>query len=109
MDKSTTVAHDCRAAAARAAATCPAGAAATGAPRRASARAVTDGKMDSLILPYVNGDCMQIFLDEMAVHLSHRMIMVLVMVQVGIEINRLLFLTIFAFYVFLRIRRNLIR
>jgi len=27
---------------------------------------VTDGKTDSLILPYVNGDCMQIFLDEMA-------------------------------------------
>ena len=43
-----------------------------------AAVSVTDGKMDSLILPYVNGDCMQIFLDEMAARYpSHRMIMVL--------------------------------
>ena len=39
---------------------------------------VMDGKMDSLILPYVNGDCMQIFLDEISLRYPHhRMIMVL--------------------------------
>jgi transposase len=39
---------------------------------------VMDGKMDSLILPYVNGDCMQIFLDEISVRYpDDRMIMVL--------------------------------
>ena len=27
---------------------------------------VRDGNMDSLILPYVNGDCMQVFLDEIS-------------------------------------------
>jgi len=43
-----------------------------------AAVSVTDGKTDSLILPYVNGDCMQIFLDEMAARYpTHRMIMVL--------------------------------
>lgn len=31
---------------------------------------VTDGVLDSLILPHVNTDCMQIFLDEVAVHVS---------------------------------------
>ncbi len=29
-----------------------------------AAASVSDGTMDSLILPHVNGDCMQIFLDE---------------------------------------------
>ena len=39
---------------------------------------VSDGHMDSLILPYVNGDCMQIFLDEVAArHMNDRIIMVL--------------------------------
>lgn len=39
---------------------------------------VTDGKVDSLILPHVNGDCMQIFLDEISVRYpDNRMIMVL--------------------------------
>jgi transposase len=39
---------------------------------------VKDGKVDSLILPHVNGDCMQIFLDEISVRYpDNRMIMVL--------------------------------
>jgi hypothetical protein len=39
---------------------------------------VMDGKMDSLIMPYVNGDCMQIFLDEISTRYpGDRMIMVL--------------------------------
>jgi len=39
---------------------------------------VSDGKMDSLILPYVNGECMQIFLDEVAVRYpDDRIIMIL--------------------------------
>jgi len=39
---------------------------------------VMDGKVDSLILPHVNGDCMQIFLDEISVRYpDNRMIMVL--------------------------------
>jgi transposase len=39
---------------------------------------VMDGKIDSLILPYVNGDCMQIFLDEISDRYpNNRMIMVL--------------------------------
>jgi transposase len=37
-----------------------------------------DGNMDSLILPHVNGECMQIFLDEVAArHLNDRIVMVL--------------------------------
>jgi len=40
--------------------------------------AVSDGNMDSLILPHVNGECMQIFLDEVAArHLNDRIVMVL--------------------------------
>jgi len=43
-----------------------------------AAVSVMDGKMDSLILPYVNGDCMQLFLDEMSARYSNnRIIMVL--------------------------------
>jgi len=43
-----------------------------------AAVSVSDGKMDSLILPHVNGECMQIFLDEIAVRYpNHRVIMVL--------------------------------
>lgn len=39
---------------------------------------VADGKMDSLILPHVNGDCMQLFLDEVSSrHPTERIIMVL--------------------------------
>ena len=39
---------------------------------------VMDGKVDSLILPHVNGNCMQIFLDEISVRYpDNRMIMVL--------------------------------
>ena len=38
----------------------------------------SEGTMDSLILPHVNGDCMQIFLDEVAArHLDDWIIMVL--------------------------------
>ena len=39
---------------------------------------VLDGELDSLILPHVNGDCMQIFLDEVASrHPEDRIIMIL--------------------------------
>jgi hypothetical protein len=39
---------------------------------------VTDGVLDTLILPYVNSDCMQIFLDEVASrHPGNRIVMVL--------------------------------
>ena len=44
----------------------------------AYAAASVDGTMDSLILPHVNGECMQIFLDEVvARHLNDWIIMVL--------------------------------
>jgi len=37
-----------------------------------------DGVLDSLILPHVNSDCMQVFMDEVASrHLNERIIMVL--------------------------------
>ena len=43
-----------------------------------AAVSVSDGQMESLILPYVNGDCMQVFLDEVAArHMNERVIMVL--------------------------------
>ena len=43
-----------------------------------AAVSVSDGNMDSLILPHVNGECMQIFLDEVAArHLNDRIVMVL--------------------------------
>ena len=36
-----------------------------------AAVSISDGNMDSLILPHVNGECMQVFLDEVAVrHLN---------------------------------------
>jgi len=39
---------------------------------------VVNGELDSLILPHVNTDCMQLFLDEVgARHPQHRIIMVL--------------------------------
>jgi transposase len=39
---------------------------------------VVSGEMDSLILPYVNGDCMQIFLDEVAArHPADRIVMIM--------------------------------
>jgi transposase len=39
---------------------------------------VSDGDLDTLILPHVNGDCMQIFLDEVATrHPQERLVMVL--------------------------------
>jgi len=39
---------------------------------------VSDGELDTLILPHVNGDCMQIFLDEVAAHHpQERLLMVL--------------------------------
>jgi hypothetical protein len=39
---------------------------------------IIDGGLDSLILPHVNGDCMQIFLDEVASrHPKDRIIMIL--------------------------------
>ena len=44
----------------------------------AYAAASPDGILDSLILPHVNSDCMQIFLDEVALrHRNERIIMVL--------------------------------
>ena len=43
-----------------------------------AAVSVSDGHMDSLILPYGKGDCMQVFLDEVAArHMNDRIIMVL--------------------------------
>jgi transposase len=43
-----------------------------------AAVSVSDGNMDSLILPHVNGDCMQIFIDEVAArHPDDRIVMVL--------------------------------
>lgn len=42
-----------------------------------AAVSVTDGILDSLILPHVNTDCMQIFLDEVATrHLEDRIVMI---------------------------------
>jgi transposase len=39
---------------------------------------IVDGELDTLILPHVNGDCMQIFLDEVAErHPNDRIVMVL--------------------------------
>ncbi len=39
---------------------------------------VADGELDTLILPHVNGDCMQLFLDEVAArHPDDRIVMVL--------------------------------
>jgi transposase len=44
----------------------------------AYAAASVDGTMDSLILPHVKGECMQIFLDEVSArHLNDKIIMVL--------------------------------
>ena len=43
-----------------------------------AAVSVPDGAMDSLILPHVNGDCMQIFLDEVAARYpEERLVMVM--------------------------------
>lgn len=43
-----------------------------------AAVSVVDGEMDSLVLPRVNADCMQIFLDEVASrHPENRIIMVM--------------------------------
>ncbi len=43
-----------------------------------AAVSVADGGLDTLILPHVNGDCMQLFLDEVAVrHPDDRIVMVL--------------------------------
>ena len=43
-----------------------------------AAVSVRDGQLDTLILPHVNGPCMQIFLDEVASrHPSERIVMVL--------------------------------
>ena len=43
-----------------------------------SAVSIAEGEMDSLILPHVNGDCMQIFIDEIASrHPNDRILMVL--------------------------------
>src|SRR5471030_2409779 len=43
-----------------------------------AAVSVTDGALDSLILPHVNGACMQLFLDEVcARHPDERIVMVL--------------------------------
>jgi len=43
-----------------------------------AAVSVRDGQLDSLILPHVNSDCMQIFLDEVARrHPNERIVMIL--------------------------------
>jgi transposase len=43
-----------------------------------AAVAVASGEVDSLILPHVNGECMQVFLDEVATrHPRERIVMVL--------------------------------
>lgn len=43
-----------------------------------AAVSVIDGELDSLILPYVNGDCMQVFIDEVATRHPHeKIVMVL--------------------------------
>ena len=43
-----------------------------------AAVSVRDGEMDSLILPHVNGQCMQVFIDEVAArHPDDRIVMVL--------------------------------
>jgi len=43
-----------------------------------AAVSVSDGRMDSLIMPHVNGDCMQIFIDEVATrHQDSRIVMVM--------------------------------
>jgi transposase-like protein len=42
-----------------------------------AAVSVTDGVLDSLILPHVNTDCMQVFLDEVAArHSKERIVMI---------------------------------
>jgi hypothetical protein len=42
-----------------------------------AAASVTDGVLDSLILPHVNTDCMQVFLDEVAArHSKERIVMI---------------------------------
>ena len=51
-----------------------------------AAVSVTDGVLDSLILPHVNGACMQLFLDEVcARHPDERIVMVLDGVWVASE------------------------
>ncbi len=43
-----------------------------------AAASVADGELDSLILPYVNGTCMQLFIDEVAArHPGDRIVMVM--------------------------------
>jgi len=43
-----------------------------------AAASVTDGTLDTLILPYVNSDCMQVFIDEISGrHPEDRIVMVL--------------------------------
>lgn len=43
-----------------------------------AAVSVADGDLDTLILPHVNGDCMQLFLDEVAArHPQHRIVRML--------------------------------
>lgn len=43
-----------------------------------AAASVADGKLDTLILPHVNGDCMELFLDEVASRYpDERIVMVL--------------------------------
>jgi hypothetical protein len=43
-----------------------------------AAVSIADGQLDTLILPHVNSDCMQVFIDEVAArHQAERVIMVL--------------------------------
>lgn len=43
-----------------------------------AAVSVADGQVDSLILPYVNGACMQLFIDEVAARHPHERIVMVV-------------------------------
>jgi hypothetical protein len=74
-----------------------------------AAVSVSDGKMDSLILPYVKGDCLQIFLDEVATrHPRNRVIMILDGAGC-IEVLNLRYQTIFVSFIYRLILQNLIR
>ena len=65
-----------------------------------------DGRFDSLILPWVSGKCMQLFLDEMAVRYPDENI---VMVLDGTKIKRLNWLKTYEPYFSRRIHPNSIR
>jgi len=58
-------------------------------PHAYAAVSVTDGELDTLIMPHVNSVCMQIFLDEVASrHPEDRIVMVLDGGRVGTRLLR---------------------